>query len=664
MGVEMRKYIFFTYLFLLLIGFQFGSNSYASEPVEDNFAIGARLLKEGNYEKTFGEDAKEYFKKAFNENKTIGPKIAKLLLQYSDELGKNGDIYTLIGKDAKSIMDDAIFYDVNIKSEVVSRHCQYLKFYLDNKDYNYSKLASIYINNLGEGKEAYEILVTHENSVPVDSDVKKFIKIFQCMNEALSKDPDRIPYLSEIASLRSLYLYENGRVRDAVYYSKECSDVIDDDESTLKTVAKYRNIAKNDLSSDNIGQSIRLIDEILYYFPDQTDSVDQNLLDQCISEILLCNDNNFVYLYDNFKSLLSLHFFDNCPFEFLEENRTIDDSIEIFSDIYEVEETSYLFFDTSRLLSKSRGMILTDEAIYWKNLTGDAKRIGYDNIDSVTLIYEKGISLTGWKLRFNQDENLELRLSRISDESILPFTGALLYFSNLNRTNNFLSLDIPAKEKEILDGSIWERHNGVIITTAVVATAVVTYYATKDSQTVQNAQAAVINGLSTAARVTASGGIYIAKRLRYAPKSLKAGFSGTLKSLKHFDIYKNGVKIGTAKLKDLYKKKNIIKMPFASHKSNKDLTARGFLRDKNFFWNAYKKLDKNGLSQNNINRINAGKSPIVDKKWIEVYKTHKDFIGETLEHHHLNHGSKAIAIPTTLHRGATNSAMWHSIKNS
>jgi hypothetical protein len=65
------------------------------------------------------------------------------------------------------------------------------------------------------------------------------------------------------------------------------------------------------------------------------------------------------------------------------------------------------------------------------------------------------------------------------------------------------------------------------------------------------------------------------------------------------------------------------------------------------------------LSSQNKVRIKNGLSPIVYKKWVKSYPSHKPFMGETIHHHHLNHGGKAIPLPATLHKSSLNRILWH-----
>lgn len=137
---------------------------------------------------------------------------------------------------------------------------------------------------------------------------------------------------------------------------------------------------------------------------------------------------------------------------------------------------------------------------------------------------------------------------------------------------------------------------------------------------------------------------------------------GFIKSLKTFEFKDRSGNTIAGKLGDFYDKGRIVKMPYVGG-SNKSQSARGYLRDKKLFWNLFQEKGAEALSKNNLERISQNQSPIVDQKWVDAYPTHKNFMGETLEHHHLNHGGKAIPLPQSLHRIGINHEKWHGPKD-
>ncbi len=104
--------------------------------------------------------------------------------------------------------------------------------------------------------------------------------------------------------------------------------------------------------------------------------------------------------------------------------------------------------------------------------------------------------------------------------------------------------------------------------------------------------------------------------------------------------------------------KDSIRMPYVgSDKLNSN--AVGYLRDSKSFWREYESKHPDTLSNNNSRLIENGKSPIVDKKWVDQHPNQKSYLGERLEHHHRNNADEAYAVPQTLHRGRFNKEKMH-----
>ncbi len=168
--------------------------------------------------------------------------------------------------------------------------------------------------------------------------------------------------------------------------------------------------------------------------------------------------------YNNFKVVLSTHFFSKLKLKF--KNNLGEDNL--FKAVHQPEESDYFYFDTGKMVSASRGLLLTDKAIIWKNLlgtsiswkklTGSASRLAFDKISNVTLVHEVSIkSVKGWKLRLNQNKDYEIVLSKLSDENVELFASAFVYFINIASNAN-LTLEIPAKTQDVLTKSFLERH--------------------------------------------------------------------------------------------------------------------------------------------------------------------------------------------------------------
>ena len=68
--------------------------------------------------------------------------------------------------------------------------------------------------------------------------------------------------------------------------------------------------------------------------------------------------------------------------------------------------------------------------------------------------------------------------------------------------------------------------------------------------------------------------------------------------------------------------------------------------------------DLSHLSEGNLAAILERDAPTVDAHWIKQFPEHQKFLGQKLEHHHLDHLHMAYPLPEKLHRGAGNLKIW------
>jgi len=114
----------------------------------------------------------------------------------------------------------------------------------------------------------------------------------------------------------------------------------------------------------------------------------------------------------------------------------------------------------------------------------------------------------------------------------------------------------------------------------------------------------------------------------------------------------------SAKISEVADLSRTIKMPYLGS-IYRNTNAAGFERDAVKFWKQYKELYSEVLSKNNLARVNAKLSPMVDKQWVKYNPKHKSFMGEILEHHHLNNTDITVGVPRSLHRGQNNKELMH-----
>ncbi len=149
--------------------------------------------------------------------------------------------------------------------------------------------------------------------------------------------------------------------------------------------------------------------------------------------------------------------------------------------------------------------------------------------------------------------------------------------------------------------------------------------------------------------------------LRYSQDKIKTiGYEakGLVNNLKNHEFVDGTGKVFVGKIDDVIDMSRTINMPYiGSHLDNTN--AAGFLRDKVKFGKEYLEKFPETMSVNNIEKIKNNLSPIVDEQWIKFNPNHKTFLGQTLEHHHINNAGTAAYIPRDLHRGTVNKDIIH-----
>ena len=116
-------------------------------------------------------------------------------------------------------------------------------------------------------------------------------------------------------------------------------------------------------------------------------------------------------------------------------------------------------------------------------------------------------------------------------------------------------------------------------------------------------------------------------------------------------------------LLNLFHADNIINMNDV--RSPASFNSLGIPRDAQYFWEKYKNtpLGKQALSNANLDLIESGKAPLVDKQWNSVMKQFgADGIeSEIIHHHHLNKGPSTIPLPFSKHISKAFNSLNHAM---
>lgn len=454
------------------------------------FSTGISLLEEGSYKTLFGKNALDSFKDAYKQTPAQGPKIAQALVAYSQKLASEDKYVSNMNEDAHSVLNDALQFDGTIRDQVIQIHLKYLSNLIEYRKYSAAHKYCVFLNEYGAGKDAYELIANYERQLKENVAIEDYENIYTCLSKTLGNDVEqKLPLINHAAEQAINILRAEGASKSFEFSNAIC-ELIDEKICKESLERQYRSVYQDSITQGNTKDALKILDEIKYYSSETFTNDDKGQLKNLINIIIGDYDGDYATLYNNFKLILSLHYFDGLDFKFLTNNYDLDAEVTVFGELRVPEETAYFYYDTGRILSGSRGILITDENLYYQNFMGDPAKVALNDIETVALTYEKGVSLTGWKLRINDDENLDVRLSRIDDEAIIPFIASIIYLINLNNDLNEISLYIPESEQHILDGSIWERHKGEIVTAAVVATAAITYALTQNTQQMQSAKIA------------------------------------------------------------------------------------------------------------------------------------------------------------------------------
>jgi hypothetical protein len=185
--------------------------------------------------------------------------------------------------------------------------------------------------------------------------------------------------------------------------------------------------------------------------------IDRQTLKTLTNDILQQTDVNFDQAYQHFQDLLAVNLFKGFEFQFKDNQQS-----ELFGHAPKGEMFYWFYYDTGRLFAKSRGLALTKKSLLWKNLLSEQKQVKFINIQSISLLYESGLSLSGWKLRLNNNPELDIRLSQLSVDNVVLFAKALVYFINTSRKQFFseqpLLLTITPEAQLYLETTFIERH--------------------------------------------------------------------------------------------------------------------------------------------------------------------------------------------------------------
>lgn len=82
-----------------------------------------------------------------------------------------------------------------------------------------------------------------------------------------------------------------------------------------------------------------------------------------------------------------------------------------------------------------------------------------------------------------------------------------------------------------------------------------------------------------------------------------------------------------------------------------NVNSQGWERSSSYYFKELQSRHPEYFSKKNNLLIESGRSPIVDKRFADVFPQYKDYKGETLVHHHIGQDGQAVALPQSIHKG-------------
>lgn len=223
--------------------------------------------------------------------------------------------------------------------------------------------------------------------------------------------------------------------------------------SAQATECRDAEVFKTFMEKQDYRGALQDLDKCISAIP-QSSAEDMKSFDDLVKQIFSQYKLTIEESYSNFQSVLSTHALKGLEYKLANHFESHpDEDKKLFDKIRNPEEKIYFFHDASRTPLDPRGFALTNKTLLWNNLAEEPQAIAFNDIQHVKLIYERGMSLTGWELQINDKK---IRLSQVPDNTVIPMVSAMLYFINANKDNQdqSVTLEVPDREVGILAGGV------------------------------------------------------------------------------------------------------------------------------------------------------------------------------------------------------------------
>lgn len=82
-----------------------------------------------------------------------------------------------------------------------------------------------------------------------------------------------------------------------------------------------------------------------------------------------------------------------------------------------------------------------------------------------------------------------------------------------------------------------------------------------------------------------------------------------------------------------------------------NVNSQGWERSSSYYFKELRSQHPEFFSKKNNMLIKFGKSPVVDKKFVDYFPQYREYKGEILVHHHIGRDGQAVALPQSIHKG-------------
>jgi tetratricopeptide (TPR) repeat protein len=134
----------------------------------------------------------------------------------------------------------------------------------------------------------------------------------------------------------------------------------------------------------------------------------------------------------------------------------IQESKEKIKDKMELDDDEVItaFFDSARLRSGTRGIVLTENKLIWKHIMPSPSYVSINEVESFTVDKDYGLSFSTWKLVVNNNDDLSIRLSGIDKTYIPTFIAGIITFISEQNGGKKIPVNFSKEDEKEFSASL------------------------------------------------------------------------------------------------------------------------------------------------------------------------------------------------------------------